>query len=223
MKKIVETIENIGYDLSNFKVLEMFGRQGDMTVKHYINEVKSVTAFELNPTHATILQKVLGDKGHVLQEDSIKWLRTFTFMQPVTFYDLIVIDNPQGIYCSAKYCEHFDFASVLPSVMAPTCFVSWVVNNHPFDCRTAKFTEEGKDDYGMTNEEVDLWFKRRQQFYGSSGVDVPISKFFLAKFYERFFDYNGMRGSAMLFSPIQSTVVDKPDYLYRLLCKYTRT
>lgn len=142
------------YDLKQLRALDMFARDGMLTVKRYFRDVKSVDCWELNEEHREAL-KVFHPREIVIG-DSYKTVKFCT-----REYGLIIVDTPQGIY-GGGHVEHFDMIPLLPKIMADRCIVVLYVNKQPYD----KFAtgHYGRDEY--PEYDFKKWMKARDKFYG---------------------------------------------------------
>jgi len=147
------------YDLKRAEALDMFARDGSLTVMHYAHRVSDVDLWEINPEHEKALRVfsprdlVIGCAHQELRNTTRK-------------YDMIVVDGPQGLYSAydGVHSEHFDVLPLLPRVMKDRCVVVLYVNLRPYDA--SKLGSHGKDTY----PEFDFqeWMRRRSEFYGTA-------------------------------------------------------
>ena len=81
------------YDLSKARALDMFARNGQLTVSKYAAWVASVDAWELNAEHEAALKRASAPRS-----TSRSAAPTLRRRCSSGRYDLIVIDSPQGAH-----------------------------------------------------------------------------------------------------------------------------
>src|SRR4051812_38099350 len=112
--------------------LEMFARDGSLTMGRYINFVRSVEAWELDERHTGALSK-MRPRNLITGQCSYELLKICERK-----FDFIMIDSPQGIYPDGKeelHTEHFDIIPRMRHIMRDACVVGLYVNKEPYDRR----------------------------------------------------------------------------------------
>jgi hypothetical protein len=166
MQVICERLEKQGVCLSEFRALEMFAREGNWQTLSYVNKVKSIEAWEIDPKFEQGLKKNL-PTAKIRIADSHKEAKN---NRNFSKYDFIVIDNPQGCYGQIDtYCEHFDAIIHIPNLIDYRGIVIFNINKEPFDF-----------------DRQIVWQKRRSEFYRINDTR-KISISFLLRYYESFF------------------------------------
>jgi len=149
--------------LNEYHGLEFFARKGNWQTLSYVDRVKSIDAWEIDPLHENDLRKNLpsaiisiGDSFTLAKDHRVRGK-----------YNFIVIDNPQNIYSS--YCEHFEALKLIPSLLNKDGgVVVFNVNLNPFD-----------------HEINPEWMERRKQFYGKCALSLDHD--FIIDFYHKHF------------------------------------
>jgi hypothetical protein len=168
MRQLCARLVAQGVDLSCFDALELFARAGDWQTTEYASKVRSLEAWEIDPSFLPKLQKNIPsaqikilDSIRELEEKSADLLPTANF---------IVIDNPQNCYGeNSIYCEHFDVFKNLKKIIKKESIVIFNVNRKPF-----------------LYENFPNWKKRREEFYQCKNTE-ELSVDFLLDFYEQYF------------------------------------
>jgi hypothetical protein len=166
IKEIITNLKDRGEKFETMTALDFFAREGDWQTSHYAFLVSELHAWEINPSFEEKLRENLPKSSKITIGDSHILGQECQFK-----FDLIVIDNPQGVY-GEKYCEHFDALKVAISLFKDTGILIFNVKTAPFDY----------DDKVM-------WKKRRNDFYGQDSA--KLQKDFIHKFYENLLRENG--------------------------------
>lgn len=139
------------------KALEMFARDGNLTLACYYDKVPWLEVWELNPEFEPALRK--------FKPAVVKFGCAFELMSKGTDkYDTLVIDSPQGIYpdyTGAACVEHFDVISGLTRIMADKCVVIFYINHEPYN--GDEIGHSGQDSYSSFN--YHSWMEYRSHFY----------------------------------------------------------
>lgn len=166
MQKICQKLQQDGYELSQMNALEFFAREGDWQTIVYADKVKSLCAWEIDPSFESPLKQNL-PHAKIAIGDSFLIAKEAMFKNK---FDWIVYDNPQGLYGeNEEYCEHFEALETVEYLLSKRGIVIFNINHNPFG-----FEKQTK------------WQKRRELFYGLNDTS-SISIEFLLKFYETFF------------------------------------
>lgn len=144
------------YDLSQRDALDMFARDGALTVHLYADKVRSLDLWEIDPIYEPTLRKFT-DNVHIgcSHKQLMETDRTYGFM---------VLDAPEGVYHDWRgrpHSEHFDLIPQLPRIMANNCIVVVYVNKEPYDA--SKVGSHGRDVY--PGYDYQAWMQRRADFY----------------------------------------------------------
>jgi len=196
------------YDLSEARALDMFARNGQLTIGNYLDKVKTVTAWELNGEHLPALL-ALGPK---VAEVAIG-CSYLSAVGATKRYDLIVIDSPQGAhkdFTGGVRFEHFHALRNLKTLAKPRCIVVLYVNKQPYD--KAEAGDHGYDAY----DEYDFaaWMKERQSFYSHS--PFKISDAVALHAYEREMGFMGFDVVNTVMLPCYSDVPRRENYAMRI-------
>jgi len=195
------------WDLSGATALDMFARNGQLTVSRYGYNVPFIDLWELSEEHHEALSKFgprnlkIGCSYSALAQCKDK-------------YDLIVIDTPQGVHCDyagIERFEHFDVLERLGRIMKPKCLVVVYVNLRPYD--RDKLGSHGYDQYEEYN--YDAWMKARQKFYGTWRAEKLTEEKALEG-YRRAMALLGYEIDQTLMVPCYSDVAGYPPYAFRL-------
>lgn len=146
------------YDMSEWEALDMFARNGVLTVDRYIEFVRDIDLWELNPEHKSALE--------AFAPRYIEIGCSYATLQACTNkYDFIVVDTPQGIYPLAdgsQVAEHFSLMPQLGKIMKDRCLIAFYVNKRPYDRNAVG--DYGNDSY--SSYDFQKWMKEREAFYG---------------------------------------------------------
>jgi predicted RNA methylase len=195
------------YDLSQARALDMFARNGQLTVKNYVSKVKAVDAWELNGEHEEALRSI--DPTVSVKIDCSYLSATLANGK----YDLVVIDSPQGAHrdFSKMVCfEHFTALTKLRRLAADRSIVVLYVNKEPYDKAVAG--DHGYDQY----EEYDFkaWMAAREDFYGFDPRKLTDGSALFA--YDRAFRAAGFKVVNTVVVPCYSDVPRKENYAFRV-------
>jgi hypothetical protein len=145
------------WDLSQVDALDMFARNGQLTVKQYFHRVKTLDVWELAPEHRDDLRKFCPREIKIGCSYS-------TLSRCEKQYGLIVVDTPQGVhsdYAGVPRYEHFDVLARIGKIMADRCVVVLYVNKKPYDRK-----ELGSHGYDSYDEyDFEEWMRVRHRFY----------------------------------------------------------
>lgn len=155
------------YDFSQLDALDMFARDGTLTVCRYADKVKSLALWEINPEWKDALSKFGAKEVHIgcSHEQMFNSEDKFSF---------IVVDAPQGVYTDwrgTQHSEHFDLIPDLPQIMQDRCIIVMYVNKKPYDA--SQHGDFGRDVY--PNYSYQKWMDRRAAFYDvddASEIDI---------------------------------------------------
>ena len=162
MKKVCNKLVLYGEDLSRMDALEFFARTGEWQTIEYVNQVNSLSAWEISPEYEKSLRENLPN-ANIEIDDSFSLAKDKKYRNKFQF---IVFDNPQNVFNS--YCEHFEAIELVPLLSKGKSIVIFNVNLNPFN-------------YDSSPE----WKSRRQEYYGSDADSLSID--FLIGFYKRKF------------------------------------
>ncbi|MDA7437906.1 hypothetical protein N8773_00905 [Candidatus Pseudothioglobus singularis] len=170
MSLIMNQLNRMEIDIGSLKVLEFFARKGNWHTLSYANKVHSISAWEIEA-------KFKSDLRVNIPHSKIRIGNSFELAkEPEHFesFDLIVFDNPQGIY--GEYCEHFECLNLTPDLMIKKGgLVIFNINKAPFN-----YNKES------------MWAKKRNKYYNvidASTLDVD----FLLDFYQKKFKSLGFK------------------------------
>lgn len=193
------------YDISDAEALDMFARDGALTVSCYADKVACLDVWELSNAHHEALTKFspreirIGCSYRSIDQSN----RT---------YGLVVIDTPQGVHkddWGIPRVEHFEVLRRVRRLLKPRALIVLYVNRDPYDRNVTG--EHGYDQYDEYN--FPQWMKARAQFYGrAQGITEEQA---LAG-YRRVLGDAGLRVETQLIVPCHSDVPGKPAYAFRL-------
>lgn len=152
------------WDLKKVDALDMFARNGQLTVSRYGHKVKNLDLWELAEEHRKSLEN--------FQPRDVRIGCSYsTLSRCHRKYGLIVIDTPQGVHSNyagvARY-EHFDVLSEIGTIMDDQCIIVLYVNKMPYNKK-----EMGSHGYDQYSEyDYEAWMKARAQFYGGDGRQI---------------------------------------------------
>lgn len=148
-------------NLAERNAVDMFARDGILTVARYFDKVNSLELWELNPDFKKALEEV--PRADVTIGDSYE-----TVQSSPSLFDFIVVDSPQGIYPTSigVVAEHFQFLPLMKDVMAEDCLVVVYVNKSPY-VRDA-IGNFGRDRY--EDHDHVKWMQMRRDFYGDDVI-----------------------------------------------------
>lgn len=163
LKKILDTLED--FSLNEKSLLDVFARDGGWQTQVISKRVKTTHAWEIEKCFEEQLVKNLPENAQIIIGDSHRLI-----MQEQKKFDIIVFDNPMGVYGEEnQYCEHFDIIQNFSLVAQDECLVIFNVKSEPFNYESNK-----------------NWQNRRNDFF--KVLDASnLSLSFLRKFYERLF------------------------------------
>jgi hypothetical protein len=196
------------YDLSEAVALDMFARNGQLTVSKYADKVREVDAWELSGEH----KKALFDISPKVENVTIgcSYLGALTTQRR---YDMIVIDSPQGAhrdFSGSIRFEHFYALQQLKRIAKERCIVVLYVNKEPYNK-----TEVG--DYGYDHyDEYDFvaWMDARRAFYSSNPHKLSDATALWT--YERELAFSGFSVVNTVIVPCYSDVPRKENYAFRV-------
>jgi hypothetical protein len=200
------------YDTSEFSVLDMFARNGQLTIDNYKGKVKRVEAWELMEQHREALDAKKVDSiciGCSYQTAKIKEGK----------YDMIVIDTPQGIHTSfdGKQCvEHLSaIESALP-LTKDNCIIVLYVNKKPYN--KDEYGSHGYDEYSEYNYK--LWMDHRKQFYQTGDGNITEAQAIIS--YTALLSGFGYNVKNVIAVPCFSDVAGIEPYAFRLALEITK-
>jgi hypothetical protein len=167
MTKICAKALAQGEPMSSYRALEFFAREGDWHTKSYAHLVRSLDAWELDPTYEHGLRENL-------PHANIRIGNSFSFAQESqyrNYFHWLVLDNPQSIY--GEYCEHFEALELVHDLVAESGVLIFNVNKKPFDY-----------------ERHAAWQARREQYYGCDANILTTP--FLLSFYQNKLEASGL-------------------------------
>jgi hypothetical protein len=182
---ILEKVPN----LKQCDTLDMFAREGDWQSFHLNSKVKSLEAWEIEPSFILKLKQNLPE-SKIFCRNSIDFINKIT---DYTKFDLLIIDN--GLNCYGEgYCEHFDFLHNIGNVLKDKPFIILNVVHKPFNYD--KFPE---------------WESRRNTFYNVSDSS-NLNKEFVKNFYTDLFKSIGF--NTINYHTVCREYHNGDDYLY---------
>lgn len=170
IKEICRKItEEHGIDISNFVALDFFARAGDWQTKYFAERVQKTFAWEIDEKFEKELKKNLPSNSEVTIGDSFSLC-----LEKKGFFDMVVLDNPQGCYgANNEHCEHFEALPLALDCLKDEGVIIFNVKVEPFNY-----------------EDKELWRYRRNSFYSLSDCS-KLEKEFVFDFYESYMRDNG--------------------------------
>lgn len=186
--------------------LDMFARDGALTVSSYAPKVPDLHLWELCGEHLPALQRF--NPAEVRIGCSYQ-----AMLEATGTHDLIVIDSPQGIHSDwqgAKHIEHFFALAGIGKFVADRAVVVLYVNKKPYN--RDETGDHGYDQY----EEYDFakWMDARYQYYRTDPSNVTEEDVIDA--YRRQLRLSGLKIASTLVVPCFSDVPGKEAYAMRL-------
>jgi len=189
---LCDDLEASGFNLRQMDALEAFARKGDWHTMAYADRVRSLTVWEIDPQHNDDLRRNL-PKATVLNVDSVEFANE---IQNRARFDLVVLDNPQGLYGpDDAYCEHFDILMPAATMLRRGGVLVLNVNVHPYDY-----------------ERQITWQRRREAFWGladASHLDIDA----IPEVYRTLFANAGM-------STVQARYYQRNEFIYYLVIEF---
>ncbi len=100
MHAVVRELIHRGVAMDELDALEVFAGTGSFHTMSYASKVRSLTAWEIDPTCEPALKKNLPVALVKITDSFVEVKRTSST------FNLIVVDNPMSTF--GEYCEHFD-------------------------------------------------------------------------------------------------------------------
>ncbi len=171
MMRVCEKLCEKGVELSKLRALEFFAREGNWQTTAYADKVKELHAWEIKKTFEETLKANLpGAKVRIGNSFELAESKEYA-----NRFNLIVFDNPQGIYGKEEqYCEHFEALKCIKKLLSGEGIVIFNINFKPFD-------------YDKSPQ----WRKRRDQFYGLRNTS-EITLEFMEDYYKKYFKQLGL-------------------------------
>lgn len=200
------------YDLRGADALDMFARDGELTVQNYAYKVKNLDVWELSEIHQKALMEY--------RPRDLKIGCAYNqLVETQRHYDFIVIDNPQGVHHDGNHQRRFEHFSVIPGlapIMNKKCVIVFYVNKQPYD--KAEVGAHGMDDY----EEYDYkkWIEAREDFYQYDPYNLTEEAAMRA--YRAAFHRIGYKIKTQIIVPCHSDVPGREPYGFRLAIELER-
>lgn len=183
------------WDLTDMVALDMFARDGSLTVSRYRDKVRILDLWELNAEHEAALRSFAPRELKI----GCSYQNLAAILPENRQYDLLVIDTPQGSYRDGfgqSRVEHFDLMYQLHKIMSDSCVLIFYVNKMPYN--RDEVGDYGNDSY--SNYDFDQWLAARQNFYGvQPGEELSEEK--ALRQYKRVFQGHGFHAKHTLITP----------------------
>jgi hypothetical protein len=187
--------------------LDMFARDGALTVSRYYTEINNLDLWELNAEHRPALEK--------FNPREIIIGCSYTSMGGCTHkYDMVVIDTPQGIHNDAfgiAHIEHFDVLRHIKGMLKPKALIVLYVNKRPYN--KEEVGSHGYDEYAEFNYKK--WMAARASFYDVGSHGIISEEDAIAAYREVLADQN-LAVTSVLSVPCYSDVQGVEPYAFRL-------
>lgn len=188
-------------------VLDMFARNGELTVAAYRDKIDGpLDLWELGPEHEDALWQF--DPREVKIGCSYK-----SALATPNKYGMIVVDTPQGMHKDAYgkvHAEHFGVIRDIGKMLEDQAVIVLYCNKHPYNRDEAG--SHGYDEYAEYDFET--WMGRRASFYGWDAKNTPEEAMVAA--YRRVLAEQGYRVRGVHITPCYSDVQDKEPYAFRV-------
>jgi hypothetical protein len=194
--------------------LDMFARDGAITVSKYRDKVPTLDVWELGEEHYEALQK--------FKPNDIKIGCSYMTAQKAhAQYDLIVVDTPQGLHHDANgdvRTEHFSALLMAARLLKDGNGVLVLyVNKAPYN--KDEVGSHGYDEYEEYN--FDRWMEAREHFYDiKDGQQLTEDE--AAKAYREILSACGWKVTTQMIVPCFSDVDGLPPYAFRIALQIER-
>jgi len=151
LREMILNLIAYGYSFSDKRALEMFGGRGTWHLHELIKFINPVL-FDICEIRSDFSGELKEKFPHsnILNLDSLSYCQNESAL-----YELIIIDNPQGVYGPVdSYCEHFEAIVCALNIASDSVLIIFNINILPFDL-----------------EKNPNWLKARKDFY--SLFDLP--------------------------------------------------
>ena len=177
---LMKSLKNCFSSSLEVSALEAFAREGDWFTEGIMTVSTELTCIEINSFYIQKLAERFPN-ANIFNDDAHKVLDSISNCG--ARFDLISLDNPQGLYCDEKYCEHFDVLPLAIKNLRSQGVLLFNVNLKPYDDRIT--LKEKNDNYGNNFEK---WIERRAEYYGE---DNDLNVEFIMKFYKKILAQHG--------------------------------
>ncbi|MDH5184869.1 MAG: hypothetical protein OEX12_13385 [Gammaproteobacteria bacterium] len=206
------------YDMSQATVLDMFARDGAITIRSYQDKVRNVHAWELDGKHERILSNINNVSEVVVGCSYTHLQRSKGTLQG--HYDMVVLDTPLGLHRDEEgntRCEHFDaLRGVIDSgILKDKSLIVMYCNRNPYN--RDEIGSHGYDEYEDYN--FDEWMALRATFYKVSG---PLTEEQMISAYRSVALQYGYQLSGVIATPCHSDIQGSPPYAFRLCLELTK-
>lgn len=194
------------YDLSVGEVLDMFARDGTITVQQYFDKVAAVDCWELMEQHRFRLKDFS-------PREAIIGCSYVALRQARRTYDMVVVDTPQGLHDDAAgniHVEHFSVIKKIKPLLKPKAIIVLYVNRSPYD--KAKSGSHGYDEYEAYD--YSKWMQERSLFYQCD--PHVVTEDVALRAYRGWLGIQGITVKSALMIPCYSDVPGVEPYAFRL-------
>jgi hypothetical protein len=200
------------YDVGGGEALDMFARDGALTVSQYAYKVKHLDVWELMGVHEPALAN--------FRPRDLKIGCSYQTMRECNRqYDMIVIDTPQGLHHDFNHdvrVEHFGVLDEIGPMLKDRALVVLYVNKRPYN--KDEVGDHGYDQY----DEYDFkrWMLARKSFYQYDPQNLTEERAMMA--YRNAFSRIGFNVQSQLVVPCYSDVAELEPYAFRLALEVVR-
>lgn len=202
------------FDLQDARVMDLFSRNGVLTIHNYHDVVESIDAFEIEGQYS----RPLIDYGNVRAVIGCAYKNLEALTKT---YDVIVIDSPQGLHTSADgevHAEHFDMLKQVGRFVDGSAVICLYCNKTPYN--KAEIQADGiVDDY--SEYDFDEWMKKRADFYKTCDPQ-DISEEFMVEAYRQCLEDQGLSVRSVVMVPCFGDVKGYGSYGFRLGLEVSR-
>lgn len=187
-----QAIKTFWSDWKDVEALDMFARNGELTVRHYVDFTDKLDVWDWNPSNIEPLQRFPVRRINV--GCSFTALKTCPRQ-----YDMVVCDSPQGMFHAEDghdRVEHFEIVPQLHSILKDRSLVVLYVNKEPYDRgQVGHFGHDYAERYHFGS-----WMLARERFYGIKDGRYLTEQEALAT-YQAQFARHGLKIVNMMITP----------------------
>lgn len=200
------------YDIRNADGLDMFARDGALTVSNYAYKVENLDVWELMEAHRPAL-------ANFRPRDLIIGCSYKALAVCERKYDLVVVDSPQGLHHDHLHTarvEHFDVMRQIGTILKKDALIVLYVNKRPYN--KDEVGDHGYDQY----QEYDFkrWMIARKEFYDYDPQNLTEEAAMRA--YRNVLGKQAIRVKSQLIVPCYSDVPGMEPYAFRIALECER-
>lgn len=200
------------YDVRNGDALDMFARDGKLTVSQYAYKVGNLDTWELMGVHEPALKDFR-------PRDLVIGCAYQQMLFCKRRYDMIVVDSPQGLHHDYQHMvrvEHFHVLRQIDRLLKDRAVVVLYVNKRPYN--RDEIGDHGYDQYDEYN--FKQWMLARKEFYDYDPQNLTEEAALRA--YRAVFARQGFAIKSQLLVPCYSDVKGVEPYAFRVALEVER-